>query len=83
MNNLSLIKQVHDKRKLNAYESHHIRSDENAINGDNGNVVLNLFYISIFLSFKFTFFSFLLSFVRSVYINAHVSVCQRVFVLCV
>lgn len=43
VDNLSLVKQVNDERKLDAYESYYIQSDEHALNGDNGNIVSNLF----------------------------------------
>lgn len=43
VNNMSLVKQVNDERKLDAYESYYIQSDENTINGDNGNIISNLF----------------------------------------
>lgn len=41
--NLSLVKQVNDNRRLNAYESYYIQSDERAMNADNGNVISSLF----------------------------------------
>lgn len=37
VNNLRLLKQVNDERRLDAYESFFILNDENAINKDNGN----------------------------------------------
>lgn len=43
IDNLSLVKQVNDNRRLDAYESYYIQSNENSMNADNGNVVSPLF----------------------------------------
>lgn len=42
LENLHLVKEVNDKRKLNAYESYNIQKDGNAINLDNGNIASHL-----------------------------------------
>lgn len=41
--NLKLVRQVNDERRLDAYESYHIQSDERSMNADNGNITSCLF----------------------------------------
>lgn len=40
---VKLLKQVRDERRLDAYEAYYIQRDENALNSDNGNISSCLF----------------------------------------
>jgi len=42
-NNVKLIKQINDDRRLDAYEAYFIQNDKNSLNLDNGNVETCLF----------------------------------------